>query len=83
MLLCLQTSLALFAPAAGVIEELLVPDGGKVEAGQQLYKLRVTGQFTGYRSGHLWPFQITVTGQFTCVSTHTHTFQFQFKLCHY
>lgn len=38
-----KTSLALLAPSSGVIEELLVPDGGKVEAGQQLYKLRLSG----------------------------------------
>ena len=38
-----QTSLALLAPISGVIEELLVPDGQKVVAGQQLYKLRQTG----------------------------------------
>ncbi|TNN76311.1 Dihydrolipoyllysine-residue succinyltransferase component of 2-oxoglutarate dehydrogenase complex, mitochondrial [Liparis tanakae] len=28
------------APASGVIEELLIPDGGKVEAGTALFKLR-------------------------------------------
>lgn len=31
------------APAAGVIEVLLVPDGGKVEGGTPLFKLRKTG----------------------------------------
>jgi len=31
------------APAAGVIEALLVPDGGKVEGGTPLFKLRKTG----------------------------------------
>jgi biotin carboxyl carrier protein len=29
------------APNAGVIVELLIPDGEKVEAGQELYKLQV------------------------------------------
>ncbi|XP_076464909.1 dihydrolipoyllysine-residue succinyltransferase component of 2-oxoglutarate dehydrogenase complex, mitochondrial-like [Babylonia areolata] len=38
-----KTSLALFAPASGVIEELLVADGDKVVPGQQLYKLKLTG----------------------------------------
>lgn len=33
------------SPGAGVIEELLVADGGKVNAGQQLFKLRLTGSF--------------------------------------
>lgn len=33
------------SPGAGVIEELLVADGGKVTAGQQLFKLRLTGSF--------------------------------------
>lgn len=32
------------APAAGVIEELLVPDGGKVEGGTPLFKLRKGGE---------------------------------------
>lgn len=31
------------SPAAGVIEELLVPDGGKVEGGNPLFKLRKGG----------------------------------------
>ena len=31
------------SPAAGVIEELLVPDGGKVEGGTPLFKLRKGG----------------------------------------
>ncbi|XP_034435081.1 dihydrolipoyllysine-residue succinyltransferase component of 2-oxoglutarate dehydrogenase complex, mitochondrial-like [Hippoglossus hippoglossus] len=35
-----KTSVQVPAPAAGVIEELLVPDGGKVEAGTPLFKLR-------------------------------------------
>ncbi|TNM94968.1 hypothetical protein fugu_017727 [Takifugu bimaculatus] len=41
-LLCsiLQTSVQVPSPAAGVIEELLVPDGGKVEGGTPLFKLR-------------------------------------------
>lgn len=39
-ILCFQTSVQVPAPAAGVIEELLVPDGGKVEGGTPLFKLR-------------------------------------------
>lgn len=35
-----KTSLQVPAPASGVIEELLIPDGGKVEAGTALFKLR-------------------------------------------
>lgn len=35
------------APAAGVIEALLVPDGGKVEGGTPLFKLRKTGGKSG------------------------------------
>ncbi|XP_034383799.1 dihydrolipoyllysine-residue succinyltransferase component of 2-oxoglutarate dehydrogenase complex, mitochondrial-like isoform X1 [Cyclopterus lumpus] len=35
-----KTSVQVPAPAAGVIEELLVPDGGKVETGMPLFKLR-------------------------------------------
>uniref|UniRef100_A0A8D0ATC5 Dihydrolipoyllysine-residue succinyltransferase component of 2-oxoglutarate dehydrogenase complex, mitochondrial n=1 Tax=Sander lucioperca TaxID=283035 RepID=A0A8D0ATC5_SANLU len=35
-----KTSVQVPAPAAGVIEELLVPDGGKVESGMPLFKLR-------------------------------------------
>lgn len=31
------------SPAAGVIEELLVPDGGKVEGGTPLFKLKKGG----------------------------------------
>lgn len=31
------------SPASGVIEELLVPDGGKVEGGTPLFKLRKGG----------------------------------------
>lgn len=46
-LLCsiLQTSVQVPSPAAGVIEELLVPDGGKVEGGTPLFKLRKGGHF--------------------------------------
>lgn len=32
------------APASGVIEELLVPDGGRVEGGTPLFKLRKGGE---------------------------------------
>uniref|UniRef100_A0A673BXX6 Dihydrolipoyllysine-residue succinyltransferase component of 2-oxoglutarate dehydrogenase complex, mitochondrial n=1 Tax=Sphaeramia orbicularis TaxID=375764 RepID=A0A673BXX6_9TELE len=38
-----KTSVQVPAPAAGVIEELLVPDGGKVEGGTPLFKLRKGG----------------------------------------
>lgn len=42
-ILYFQTSVQVPAPAAGVIEELLVPDGGKVEGGTPLFKLRKGG----------------------------------------
>lgn len=35
-----KTSVPVPSPAAGVVEELLVPDGGKVESGTPLFKLR-------------------------------------------
>ncbi|KAI5102560.1 dihydrolipoyllysine-residue succinyltransferase component of 2-oxoglutarate dehydrogenase complex, mitochondrial [Silurus meridionalis] len=35
-----KTSVQVPSPAAGVIEELLVPDGGRVEGGNPLFKLR-------------------------------------------
>uniref|UniRef100_A0A4W6ESI7 Dihydrolipoyllysine-residue succinyltransferase component of 2-oxoglutarate dehydrogenase complex, mitochondrial n=1 Tax=Lates calcarifer TaxID=8187 RepID=A0A4W6ESI7_LATCA len=38
-----KTSVQVPSPAAGVIEELLVPDGGKVEGGTPLFKLRKGG----------------------------------------
>ncbi|KAL8168532.1 UNVERIFIED_CONTAM: hypothetical protein K2H54_000651 [Gekko kuhli] len=38
-----KTSVQVPAPAAGVIEALLVPDGGKVEGGTPLFKLRKSG----------------------------------------
>uniref|UniRef100_A0A670YBR1 Dihydrolipoyllysine-residue succinyltransferase component of 2-oxoglutarate dehydrogenase complex, mitochondrial n=1 Tax=Pseudonaja textilis TaxID=8673 RepID=A0A670YBR1_PSETE len=38
-----KTSVQVPAPAAGVIEAFLVPDGGKVEGGTPLFKLRKTG----------------------------------------
>ncbi|XP_078263349.1 dihydrolipoyllysine-residue succinyltransferase component of 2-oxoglutarate dehydrogenase complex, mitochondrial [Rhinoraja longicauda] len=37
-----KTSVQVPAPHAGIIEELLVPDGGKVEGGTPLFKLRKT-----------------------------------------
>uniref|UniRef100_A0A8C5E2A5 Dihydrolipoyllysine-residue succinyltransferase component of 2-oxoglutarate dehydrogenase complex, mitochondrial n=1 Tax=Gouania willdenowi TaxID=441366 RepID=A0A8C5E2A5_GOUWI len=40
-----KTSVQVPAPAAGVIEELLVPDGGKVEGGTPLFKLRKGGSY--------------------------------------
>ncbi|KAK2856270.1 hypothetical protein Q5P01_005005 [Channa striata] len=38
-----KTSVQVPAPTAGVIEELLVPDGGRVEGGTPLFKLRKGG----------------------------------------
>uniref|UniRef100_A0A674B4P2 Dihydrolipoyllysine-residue succinyltransferase component of 2-oxoglutarate dehydrogenase complex, mitochondrial n=1 Tax=Salmo trutta TaxID=8032 RepID=A0A674B4P2_SALTR len=38
-----KTSLQVPSPAAGVIMELLVPDGGRVEAGNPLFKLKKGG----------------------------------------
>nr|XP_033806986.1 dihydrolipoyllysine-residue succinyltransferase component of 2-oxoglutarate dehydrogenase complex, mitochondrial [Geotrypetes seraphini] len=38
-----KTSVQVPAPAAGIIEALLVPDGGKVEGGTPLFTLRKTG----------------------------------------
>ncbi|XP_067389305.1 dihydrolipoyllysine-residue succinyltransferase component of 2-oxoglutarate dehydrogenase complex, mitochondrial isoform X2 [Emydura macquarii macquarii] len=38
-----KTSVQVPSPAAGVIEALLIPDGGKVEGGTPLFKLRKTG----------------------------------------
>ncbi|XP_068433568.1 dihydrolipoyllysine-residue succinyltransferase component of 2-oxoglutarate dehydrogenase complex, mitochondrial-like [Clinocottus analis] len=38
-----KTSVQVPSPAAGVIEELLVPDGGRVEPGKPLFKLRKGG----------------------------------------
>ncbi|XP_031437910.1 dihydrolipoyllysine-residue succinyltransferase component of 2-oxoglutarate dehydrogenase complex, mitochondrial [Clupea harengus] len=35
-----KTSVQVPSPAAGVIEELLIPDGGRVEGGQPLFKLK-------------------------------------------
>uniref|UniRef100_A0A8C9XWZ3 Dihydrolipoyllysine-residue succinyltransferase component of 2-oxoglutarate dehydrogenase complex, mitochondrial n=1 Tax=Sander lucioperca TaxID=283035 RepID=A0A8C9XWZ3_SANLU len=40
-----KTSVQVPSPAAGVIEELLVPDGGKVEGGTALFKLRKGGRY--------------------------------------
>lgn len=47
-----QTSVQVPAPAAGVIEALLVPDGGKVEGGTPLFKLRKTGGKSGMYNLH-------------------------------
>lgn len=38
-----QTSVQVPSPANGIIEALLVPDGGKVEGGTPLFTLRKTG----------------------------------------
>ena len=40
---CFQTSIPVTAPSAGIIEEFFVNDGDKVEKGQQLFKLVLTG----------------------------------------
>lgn len=42
-----QTSVQVPSPAAGVIEELLVPDGGRVEGGTPLFKLKKGGTIKG------------------------------------
>ena len=34
------------APASGVIEELLVEDGGRVVAGQEIFKLKLGGELS-------------------------------------
>ncbi|KAK3750017.1 hypothetical protein QZH41_008670, partial [Actinostola sp. cb2023] len=39
-----KTSIPVTAPASGIIEELFVADGDKVEKDQQLFKLKVTGE---------------------------------------
>ena len=41
--LLFQTSVQVPSPANGVIEALLVPDGGTVEGGTPLFTLRKTG----------------------------------------
>ena len=41
--LSFQTSVQVPSPANGIIEALLVPDGGKVEGGTPLFTLRKTG----------------------------------------
>ncbi|XP_067119825.1 dihydrolipoyllysine-residue succinyltransferase component of 2-oxoglutarate dehydrogenase complex, mitochondrial-like [Centruroides vittatus] len=41
-----KTSVPVHAPAAGVIEELLVEDGATVQPGMDLFKLRVSGDAT-------------------------------------
>ena len=38
-----QTAIPVPSPVSGVIEELFVPDGEKVNAGDQLCKIRITG----------------------------------------
>ncbi|XP_046364325.1 dihydrolipoyllysine-residue succinyltransferase component of 2-oxoglutarate dehydrogenase complex, mitochondrial-like [Haliotis rufescens] len=38
-----KTSIPVPAPVAGIIEELLVEDGGTVAAGQELFKIKITG----------------------------------------
>lgn len=39
-----KTAIPVPAPKHGIIEEVLVPDGTTVKAGQELFKLRVTGK---------------------------------------
>ncbi|KXJ06221.1 Dihydrolipoyllysine-residue succinyltransferase component of 2-oxoglutarate dehydrogenase complex, mitochondrial [Exaiptasia diaphana] len=41
---CAKTSIPVTAPASGIIEELFVSDGDKVERDQQLFKLKITGE---------------------------------------
>ena len=41
-----QTSVPVPSPAAGVIEERFVEDGATVKAGEKLFKLKLTGEFT-------------------------------------
>ena len=43
------------APASGVIEELLVEDGGRVVAGQEIFKLKLGGEFTANYMKHVLP----------------------------
>lgn len=50
---CMQTSVQVPSPATGVIEELLVPDGGRVEGGTPLFKLRKGGWCMTVCSLHL------------------------------
>ena len=38
-----QTAIPVPSPVSGVIEELFVPDGEKVNAGDQLCKIKITG----------------------------------------
>jgi multidrug efflux pump subunit AcrA (membrane-fusion protein) len=42
----LQTSVPVPSPGAGVIEERFVEDGATVKAGEKLFKLKLTGEFT-------------------------------------
>ena len=39
-----KTSIGVPAPAAGYVVELLAEDGATVQAGQDIYKLRLSGQ---------------------------------------
>jgi hypothetical protein len=41
-----QTSVPVPSPGAGVIEERFVEDGATVKAGEKLFKLKLTGEFT-------------------------------------
>lgn len=45
-ILYFQTSVQVPAPTSGVIEELLVPDGERVETGMPLFKLRKGGELS-------------------------------------
>ena len=40
----LQTAIPIPSPVFGVIEEIFVPDGEKVEAGNQLCKIKITSK---------------------------------------
>lgn len=39
-----KTTVAVPSPAHGIIEEIYVADGDTVKSGQQLFKLKVTGE---------------------------------------
>lgn len=39
-----KTSMPVHAPGAGVIEEILVKDGDTVKAGQNLFRMNITGE---------------------------------------
>ncbi|XP_033733805.1 dihydrolipoyllysine-residue succinyltransferase component of 2-oxoglutarate dehydrogenase complex, mitochondrial-like [Pecten maximus] len=46
-----KTSIPVPSPAAGFVEELFVPDGERVEPGQQLFKLKLSGDAPAAAAG--------------------------------